>query len=192
MRSPGRQWCTGTVPRWHGRSVSRRRSCPGSTAPKVVTRTSWRAPFLSPAAGRFWLLVIGDSSDLLAASTGSVLQVSSVSASASLRGRLGRRLILRYLQRLHRRRIPALPCTGSPEAGETSGPSFRVPHLLAEQYVLVAVLRVQLEPPSVVHSRGRAGISAGKLPWTSTQRCAGTVWLERPSASLKACWCADV
>jgi hypothetical protein len=34
---------------------------------------SWRTPFLSPAAGRFWLLVIGDSSDLLAASTGSVL-----------------------------------------------------------------------------------------------------------------------
>ncbi len=49
-----------------GRSVGRRYTRPGSTAPKVVTRTIRQAPFLSLTAGMFRLLVIGAFSDLLA------------------------------------------------------------------------------------------------------------------------------
>jgi hypothetical protein len=119
---------------------------------------------LFPATSRLLILLIDVSADLLTTGTGPVFLMSSVSAPASLRARLEHCQIFRHVQLLHRWRGSALPCTGSPETGEATGPSLWVPYLLLEQRILIAVLRVHLKPPPVVHPRGRAGICAGQLP----------------------------
>jgi hypothetical protein len=105
--------------------------------------------------------VIGASSDLLTASTGPVLLVFSVMAPASFRGQLRRCQILRFLQKLHRRRISALPCTGSPEAREASVSSLRIPHLLPEQHVLVTILKIPC--CSLKLSKRGRGLRGGKV-----------------------------
>ncbi len=145
-----------------------------------------------PQDGAANRLLIDVSADLLTADTGPILLMSSVLTPASLRARLGRRQVLRNVQLLHTRRISVLSCTGSPEAGEAIGPSLWVVHLLSEQRVVVAILRVHLKPPPVVHPRGRAGICAGQLPRVPAERCAGSRRQECPTSSLETCWCADV
>ena len=108
---------------------------------------------------------------------------------ASLRGQLGCRLILQLLQQLHRRRIPALPCTSSPEAGEASGSSLWIPHLLLEQHVLVAVPCVQLEPLPISQNKCGTEAPLDLRPAVCWRRLAGPLF--RLLEGVWVCQCAD-
>ncbi len=87
--SSGRQWHARTVPRRHRWSI-RRGVCPGSSAPRLISRAGRWVRILSSVSGRLSIPLVEASTHVLAASAGPIVLITSVSSPASLKARLGR------------------------------------------------------------------------------------------------------
>ncbi len=193
QRPSQRQQHTGTVPARHWWSLGRRRSPPEPAVSAVVTHVRWDASPHVSTSGRFRPLVADTclSRVYLKTGTESVLRAPPVQTLPLLWSQLRFQRTPRLCWWLHWQRSSALVSISSPETGEASCSSLRIPHLLSEQRICIAVLGVHLEPPPIVDPSGRTREGGGQRPsWVPFQPCAGSVRLNDPPASCQeACGC---
>jgi hypothetical protein len=127
--SPWRQRHTGTVPRWHQRSLGRRSSRPGPTIPAMKTHVRWKSTSHTPAPCRSRHLTADTCLDQILLKTGaeSVLQAPPEQTPPSLWSQLRPQQMPRLFWRQHWRRGSALLSLSSPDVGEAHVPSLSLP-----------------------------------------------------------------